>query len=143
MQIVTQEDFFQLLKDGIRDAIQLAQKDCAFSLPQDISFELANYDQYRKEKTFDEIVTFLYKDGTFPRIIDVAVRGINDGKTLIWLRASGHEWVRDIAQTWNSPAGRGPFKSLGLLLPSLIWQRPRPFSIEDMEESGNTKYQQL
>ena len=72
----------------------------------------------------------------FPRIVDVFFQGIADEQTLIYLRPSGHAPTNDLAQTWNQPAGMGPFKSLGLLLPDSIARRPRPLSREDLEEAA-------
>ena len=73
---------------------------------------------------------------TFPQIIDVAVRGIKQEATLIWLRPSGHAYVRDFAQTWNTPVGMGPFKKCGLILPYSLSPRSMSLSVQDLEEAG-------
>ncbi len=105
-------------------------------LPTQIYLGLEAFEQRGKELSLDEVMLFLYQDGTFPRIIDVAVRGIKNGSTFIWLRPSGHAYVSDFSQTWNTPVGMGPFKNIGLMLPYFIWQRSRPLSIQDLEEAG-------
>ena len=99
---------------------------------------LEAFGQQGKDLSLDEVLSFLYRDGTFPRIVDIAVRGIKDGRTFIWVRPSGHTYVSDFAQAWNTPVGMGPFKSIGLMLPGFIWQRSRPLSTQDLKEAGES-----
>jgi hypothetical protein len=113
--------------------MDLAQQQVADPLPKATRLELAG--NKNRGLSLEEVVSGLYRDGTFPRIVDVFVQGIADEQTLLYLRPSGHAWTEDLAQTWNQPAGRGPFKSLGLLLPASIARRPRPLSRQDLEEA--------
>jgi hypothetical protein len=64
------------------------------------------------------------------------VFGIKNERTFIWIRPSGHEYINDFSQTWNTPPGMGPFKSVGLMLPASIWNRSKPCSLEDLKEAG-------
>jgi hypothetical protein len=50
-------------------------------------------------------------EGRFYRIIDVAVIEIAEDYTICFVRASDHA-PGTFEQTWNSPAGSGPFKQL-------------------------------
>jgi hypothetical protein len=136
MSTVTKEALQQLLEKCITLAVDEAQKEIADPLPAQFYLGLGAFGQLGKELSLDEVLSFLFRDGTFPRIVDIAVRGIKDGRTFIWIRPSGHAYVSDFAQTWNTPVGMGPFKSIGLMLPSFIWQRSRPLSTQDLREAG-------
>jgi hypothetical protein len=133
---VTKEVLRQLLETSISRAVNEAQREIDEPLPIDYYLVLEAFGQQGKELSLDEVLSFLFRNGTFPRIVDVAIRGIKDGRTLIWIRPSGHAYVGDFAQTWNAPVGMGPFKCIGLMLPQLIWQRPRPLSLQDLREAG-------
>lgn len=136
MPTVTKEALQQLLEQCMVITVEEVQKQIAEPLPTHLYVGLEAFGQQGKELSLDEVLSFLYRDGTFPRIIDVAVRGIRKGRTFIWIRPSGHIYVSDFAQTWNHPVGMGPFKNIGLMLPSAIWERPRPLSAQDLEEAG-------
>lgn len=133
---LTQETFRDLLLECIRITMDTAQKDIADSLPEKLSLELAAFGQVGKITALDEVLSFLYVQGTFPRVIDVAVKGITKDATLIWIRPSAHPYVNDIRETWNQPPGTGPFKSIGLMLPKSIWDRPRPLSLHELERKN-------
>ena len=130
---MTKEAFRDLLLKCIRITIETAQKDIADSLPEQWSLELAAFGQAGKITSLEEALAFLYVQGTFPRIVDVAVKGVTKDTTHIWVRPSGHPYVSDIKETWNQPPGMGPFKSIGLMLPKSIWDRPRPLSVHELE----------
>ncbi len=57
--------------------------------------------------SLDEVLSFLYRDGTFPRIVDIAVRGIKDGRTFIWVRPSGHTYVSGFCSGLEHPSRYG------------------------------------
>ena len=133
MSGLTREAFRLLLEQAIQESLDLAQQQVADVLPKATRLELAG--NRNRGLSLEEVISGLYRDGTFPRIVDVFVQGTADEQTLIFLRSSGHAWTEDLAQTWNQPAGMGPFKSLGLLLPAAIAQRPRPLSRQDLEEA--------
>jgi hypothetical protein len=136
MSTVTEATLRQLLEKGISAAIEEAQKEVADSLPVHWYLGLEAFGQRGKELSFDEIMSFLCRDGTFPRVVDICIRGIREDRTFVWIRPSGHAYVSDFSQTLNRPAGMGPFHSGGLLLPGTMWERPRPFSLQDLKEAG-------
>lgn len=136
MSTVTEETLRQLLKKCIALAVDEAQKEIADPLPAQFYIELGAFGQQGKDLSLDEVLSFLFRNGTFPRIVDIAVRGIKDGRTLIWIHPSSHIYVNDFKQTWNTPAGMGPFKSIGLMLPGFFSQRPRPLPIQALKEAG-------
>ena len=136
MSTVTKEVLQRLLETCITTAVNEAQKEISDPLPAQLYLGLGAFAQQGKELSLDEVLSFLFRDGTFPRIVDIAVRGIKDGRTFIWIRPSGHAYVSDFAQTWNTPVGMGPFKSIGLMLPEFLWQRSRPLSTQNLREAG-------
>lgn len=135
MSGLTCEAFHLLLEQAIQRSMNLAQDQVAYLLPQTTRLELALAGYSDRALSLEEVVSVLYREGTFPRIVDVFAQGIAQEQTCIFLRPSGHAWTNDLAQTWNQPAGTGPFKSLGLLLPTSIARRPRPLSRQDLEEA--------
>ena len=136
MSAVTKEALQQLFEHCITMVVEDVQKHVSAPLPTRISLGLEAFGQRGKVLSLDEVMHFLYQDGTFPRIVDVAVRGIKQEATLIWLRPSEHAYVSDFSQTWNTPVGMGPFKKCGLILPYSLSQRSMPLSVQDLEEAG-------
>jgi hypothetical protein len=137
MSTVTEATLRQLLEKGIAAAIEEAQKEVADPLPVHRYLGLEAFGQRGKELSFDEVMSFLYRNGTFPKVVNICIRGIRDERAFVWIRPSGHAYVSDFSQTLNRPAGMGPFSSGGLLLPGTIWgKRPRPFSLQDLKEAG-------
>lgn len=136
MPTVTEETIRQLLEQCIVVALKEAQQQVSESLPTLLYVGLEAFGQHGKELSLDKVTPFLYRDGTFPKVVDISVRGIKDERTFIWIRPSGHEYVSELSQTWNTPVGRGPFKSVGLMMPTLMWDRSRPFSLQDLKEAG-------
>ena len=135
MSGLTREAFRLLLEQAIRHSMDLAQQQVADPLPSATRLELALAGYSGRTLSLEEVVSVLYREDTFPRIVDVFVQGIADEQTLIFLRPSGHSSTNDLAQTWNQPAGMGPFKSLGLGIPTSISRGPRPLSRQDLEEA--------
>jgi hypothetical protein len=86
---------------------------------------------------------YLKRESTFPHIVDIAVRGIREGHTFIWIRPSGHAFVDTFAKTWNTPTGIGPFKSIGLARPTAIYNRLRPLLLRDLQQAGIRKWEQV
>lgn len=135
MASLTQEEFVHLLLTAARLSIEIAQEQVVGTIPQEIRWELLGFERSGKESSLEEIVAILYRDGRFPVIVDVMVTGMLNASTIIRLIASGHDFVDDTEKTWNMPAGMGPFKPLGLMLPYPIWHRPRPLSLDDLREA--------
>lgn len=136
MAAVTEETVRKLFEQCIKTAIEEAQQQISEPLPTRFYLGFEAFGQHGKELSIDEVISFLYRDGAFPRIVDIAVRGIRDGRTFIWIRPSSHQYVKDFSQTWNTPPGMGPFKCVGLMLPTFIQQRSTPFSLQDLKEAG-------
>src|SRR5258708_39628804 len=136
MPAVNKEIIRKFPKRGIAPAVKEAQQQVSEPLPTLLYVELEAFGQHGKELSLGEVIPFLFRDGTFPKVVDIAVRGIKDERTFIWIRPSGHEYVSDFSQTWNTPAGRGPFNSVGLMMPASIWERSRPFSPQDLKGAG-------
>lgn len=135
MITVTKETLRQLLEQCIVMAMQEAQKQVAELLLVSLYLGLEAFGQRGKELSLDEVMFFLYRNGTFPRVVDVAVKGMKDERTLIWIRPSDHPYVGDFSQTYM-PEEMGLFKSIGLMVPYTIWERPRPLSVQDLKEAG-------
>lgn len=136
MASLTQEEFVYLLVTAAQMSITVAQEQVVGAIPQEIRWELLGFGRSGKESSLEEIVAILYRNEQFPVVVDVFVAGVLDASTIIRLKVSGHDFVDDTAKTWNMPAGMGPFKSLGLMLPYHIWQRPRPLSLNDLREAA-------
>lgn len=111
---MTEETVRNVLIQCIQRTREEAQKHVSEPLPEPLFLGLDAFGQHGKDLSLDEVMTFLYRKGTCPAVVDVAVRGIRGGRTFIWIPPSGHGYVSDFSQTWNTPEGMGPFKSLGL-----------------------------
>lgn len=129
-------DLKAALGRAVTAAIQKAQGDVCEALPGAVIYQLEMRERNDRALTFDEVLVALCMAGRFPRIVDVAVRGVVGDATVDWLRPSGHPFVDNIAETWNDPPGAGPFKPAGLLLPPHLWGRPRPYSLAGLREAA-------
>lgn len=136
MAEVTSEMFLDMLKRTINLSREMAQRDVVEPLPTEYVLELGGLGQSGKEISLEEAVSHLYQGGRFPRIINVAVKGVARGMTIIWLGPSGHSGVSTLEETSNTPEGTGPFKRVGLMLRPSIWDRPRPLTRRDLEEAA-------
>lgn len=137
MAPIPREEFVHLLVAAAHMSIALAQEQVVGTIPQNIRWELFGFERAGKESSLEDIASILYRDGQFPVIVDVFVTGALEDFTIIRLIVSGRDFVDNIAQTWNTPPGMGPFKALGLMLPTPIWDRPRPLSLSDLKEAAN------
>lgn len=135
MATLSREEFEDLLVRAAHMSIEVAQEQVNGTLPHEVRWELTGFERSGKESSLEEILEILYRNGHFPAIVDVFVTGVIDAFTIIRVRPSGHHFVDDITQTWNTPVGMGPFKPQGLILPSWIWYRPRPLSLDDLREA--------
>ena len=135
MSLLAREEFAHLLVRAARMSIDAAQEKVNDTLPHEIRWELTGFERSGKESSLEQIVEILYRNGHFPVIVDVFVTGVIDRFTIVRVRPSGHHFVNDIAKTWNTPVGMGPFKPQGLILSGQIWVRPRPLSLDDLREA--------
>jgi hypothetical protein len=141
MTIITNKEFFyEMFEKCVNTTMVNVQQEVVDLLPKQLIYHLPAFGQNKKKLLPNELIDFIYKDGSFPRIVDIAIRGIDDNHTLIWVRPSGHAFVHDFSQTWNTPTGMGPFKSIGLMLPNGIWKRPKPYSLQDLIDAGKKEY---
>jgi len=136
METLTRDEFRTLLLRAVERARALAQADLAEPLPEDTLLVLVAFDQGHRASSVDEVLAYLYRDDAFPRVVVVGLRGLVDGKALVSLGPSGHGYVGDRALTWNFPPEMGPFNCVGLMLRGSVWQRPRPFTRQDLEDSA-------
>jgi hypothetical protein len=116
MSLVSRQELRQMLHEAIEASVQIAQVEMAEQLPRDVALELGALGQAGKESALDSILHHLYRDGSFPKVVNVAVRGVGQGKTVIWLGPSGDRFVRELSEAWSDPHGTGPFKPVGLML---------------------------
>ncbi len=69
MPAVTEETIRQLLEQCITTTVKEAQQQVSETLPTPLYVGLEAFGQHGKELSLDEVIPFLYRDGTFP--IDV------------------------------------------------------------------------
>ena len=132
---VSIDRFRSLFSQSVAQTIEEAQRSVQEPLPTVTCFELATA-AGKIAVSLRQIEEELYRNGSFPRIVDVAVRGIRDNAVVIWVRPSSHPLTDVLEETWNIPDGMGPFKSIGLLLPAYFWDRKQPFRISDLVEAA-------
>ncbi len=136
METIPYETLRELLMKCISATIEKVQEEISDPLPHTHYLELAAFGRSGKATSLEEVMSYLYPDGTFPQVVDIGIKGIAKGSTIIWIRPSSHPYVSEISDTWNQPAGMGPFKSIGLILPKNIWDRPRPLTRHDLEDAA-------
>jgi hypothetical protein len=142
METFTREEFRVLLLQAVERTRSLAEQDVVEPLPPDTLLVLSAFGQGRRALSVDEVLAYLYKDGTFPRVVVVGLWGVVDGRTLVAVLPSGHPYTHDRALTWNQPPEMGPFNCVGLMLRGAVWKRPRPLTRQDLEDSAASWAQQ-
>lgn len=83
MPAITKEALQQLLEKCIATTIEEVQKQISDPLPVRLYLGLEAFGQRGKELSLEEVMSFLYQDGTFPRCVDIAVRGIKNERTFM------------------------------------------------------------
>jgi hypothetical protein len=137
VETFTHEEFRVTLLQAVERTRDLAEQHVAEQLlPSGTLLVLDAFGQGRRASSVEEVLAYIYKDGTFPRVVVVGLRGIVDGQALVAICPSGHPFTDDRALTWNEPPEMGPFNCVGLMLRGLVWRRPRPLTREDLEESA-------
>jgi hypothetical protein len=142
MEAFTREEFRVLLLQAVVRTRSLAERDLAEPLPPDSLLVLSAFGQGRRSLSVDEVLAYLFKEGTFPRIVVVGLWGIVDGHALVALLPSGHPYTHDRALTWNQPPEMGPFNCVGLMLRGAVWEQPRPLTRQDLEDAAAAWAQQ-
>ncbi len=141
MITLTRAQFHEALLKARERSSELAEAELASSLPKEFVNVLDAFGQGRRASTEEEIANTLYKDGYFPRVVVVGIRGIVDGKTLVVFAPSGHKYVNDLSLTWDERSGLGPFNPVGLMVRGFVAKRPRPLTLKDLEESAEFWHQ--
>lgn len=142
METFTREEFRVVLLQAVERIRGLAQQDLAEPLPSGTLLVLDAFGQGRRASSVDEVLAYLYKDATFPRLVVVGLRGIVDGQALVAILPSGHPFTNNRALTWKQPPAMGPFNCVGLMLRGSVWQRPRPLTRKDLEDAAASWGQQ-
>ena len=142
METFTHDEFRVLLLQAVERTRRLAERDLAEPLPPDTLLVLSAFGQGRRTLAVDEVLAYLFRDGTFPRVVVVGLWGMVDGQALVALLPSGHPYTHDRALTWNQPPELGPFNCVGLMLRGTVWERPRPLTRQDLEDSAAAWAQQ-
>jgi hypothetical protein len=120
VETYTRDELHALLFKAIDHTRSMAQADVAEALPTENLLVLDGFLHGLHESSVEDILNWLYRDGTFPRLVVVSVNGIVDGKTNVRIAPSGHHYVRDRALTWNEPPDPGPFHCGGLMMSRAI-----------------------
>ncbi len=128
MASLTREELQDRLLRCIEDAIALIQGDVANPIPRFYRFELQGFGRAGMESWLDDVLNYLYRDSAFPVVVDVAVSGVAEGATFVWIRPSGHPFVTEINGTFFQPLETAPFKPV-----AFVWDAPRPLSLRDLE----------
>jgi hypothetical protein len=136
VETYTANEFRSLLLQAVEQTRAVAQREVAEPLPPDTLLVLDAFEQGHRASSVDEVLAWLYRDGAFPRVVVMGVRGIVDDKALVAVIPSGHAYVRDRASTLNHPPEMGPFNCVGLMLSYQVWQRARPRTRHDLEEAA-------
>lgn len=136
MTAISRYELQQMLQRAIEASMQIAEQEIAEHLPRNVALELEASGQRGKESTLDFVLSHLNQDDAFPRVVNVAVRGVSQGRTVVWLGPSGDTFVRNFSEAWSDPHETGPFKPVGLMLRPSIWKRPRPLSLRDLEQAA-------
>jgi hypothetical protein len=109
----TQKELLGKAKEAVEESLRHAENQVGFKLPRLSIHGLAVEGFLGKDFSLEEIVSLVIGKETFPRIIDIAVKGLGaDSTFLLWL-PSGHSETDDLTQTWNQ--GYGPFKPVGVM----------------------------
>jgi hypothetical protein len=135
--MVTYSEFRTLLLEAINKALEAAERYVAISLPENLVFLLDAADCSNKILTLDDVATQLYVDGSTPKLVNVGVHGIVHDSSVIWIAPTGFKSVDTLSETVSAQREFGPFQvvGFGLIMPKRIWDRPRPYSLQDLEDA--------
>jgi hypothetical protein len=108
---MTKSEFRELFMRAVRIAVENAQSKLAKPIPQLFEVELHAPGIPGRMVTADEALDQIYlgSDRCY-RVIDVAVKGLRPGGSVIFVRVSGHSPV-EYDETWD-PSNLGPFKQV-------------------------------
>jgi hypothetical protein len=101
---------FQILFERVAaEALSKAKSQHSKDIPDDFLVELHGGGVPGKSMPAEEALDILYIDQNhFFLCIDVGVKAVRGDKTILFVRASGHE-PGAFKDTWHFPTGYGPF----------------------------------
>ena len=109
---MSKEEFKTLFEHALEVAAQNAEKKLGRPVPRQFDFAMGglgpNSRLLKKDEAFEEI--YLGPD-RFYRIIDLSVCRVSKDACTVYMVISGHT-PGPLSQTWNQPAGSGPFKQV-------------------------------
>jgi len=108
---MTKNDFRELLLRALNSAAENAEAKLAKPVPRSFVIELHAPGSMDRTVSLDEAVDQIYLGcDRFYRIIDVAIKELLPGKSVVFARVSGHP-PAEFSKTWD-PASLGPFKQI-------------------------------
>jgi len=108
---MTKNDFRELLLRALNSAAENAEAKLAKPVPRSFVIELHAPGSTGRTVSLDEAVEQIYLGSDrFYRIIDVAIKELLPGQSVVFVRVSGHP-PTEFSKTWD-PASLGPFKQI-------------------------------
>ena len=127
---LTTEMFVAQARRALTCLLPFASAQIDHQLPTECLHENALEDSRCITKDLEEALVALEQDGRFYPFVDIAVRGIHEGKTVVsWLPSGCHSAV-SLKQTLNE--GFGPFRPIGFIFP----RETSTLSIVDLRRLG-------
>ncbi len=109
---MNRHDFESLFREKLNEAAGLAEAKLGRPLPRHFGILRGSPKSDGRRASVERCLSELFlSDAKFYRIIDLAVVEASPTTTWVWVRESGHA-PAPFADTWNQPAGSGPFKHL-------------------------------
>lgn len=112
---MTFDDLRERATEALENNRTYANEQLGWSLPEQYVHGLRLIGHQGIVRTLEESIEELLSGACFPRVVDLGVAGILDGKTLILWYPSGEPPVERLEDTWNQ--GYGPFKPIGVISP--------------------------
>ena len=126
--MVSHQELFELAEKAVSESLKHAEKQVGYELPESTVHGLFVENFLGETYQLDEIVSLLTNNDSFPRVVDIAVRGLSDqGTFMLWL-PTGHPESSYIDVDSNH--GLGPFKPVGIMSP-LANCRPNPDQLKE------------
>jgi hypothetical protein len=108
---MNKDEFHSLFLRALNEAAENAEHILRRGVPHSFLIELHAPDPPGETLEVDRALDQLYLGGDrFYRIIDVAIRRVLPGKSVAFVRVSGHA-PAPFSETWD-PSGLGPFKQV-------------------------------
>lgn len=111
--------FKALLRKATGEALEFARRFVFNRIADNVRYDIAFRDECEEAMRYmgvDAVVDVLWQDKRIPRWIDVKVKGIEHGTTIISLRVSD-EYVACYDETLYAECGTGPFGVKGPIIP--------------------------